>query len=157
MTSLHLELQCCAPALGSFLSWCILFYGSDVSFPTPIAGLFDALGKASPMCALLSQLDSLETFYHRLIGNKPVKQCPEDMLLLQQTFPLLYEIVSINCGERSVSWGLDCIYYWSVGKSKVRNSFSRNGSIPDAVQLDVHRNCNWMCAVLCNWMCAEMM
>ena len=53
MTSLHLELQRCAPALGSFLSWCISFYGSDVSFPTPTAGFFNALGKASPVCALL--------------------------------------------------------------------------------------------------------
>ena len=52
MTSLHLELQRCAPALGSFLSWSILFCGSDVSSPTPITGLFNALGKASPMCAL---------------------------------------------------------------------------------------------------------
>ena len=63
MTSLHLDLQCCAPASGSFLSWCIFFHGSDVSFPTPIPGLFNALGKASPVCALLPQLDSLETFY----------------------------------------------------------------------------------------------
>ena len=82
MTSLHLELQRCAPALDSFLSWCISFSGSDVSFPTPITGLFIALGKASPVCALLPQLVSLETFYYRLIGNEPVKQCPEDMLLL---------------------------------------------------------------------------
>lgn len=95
MTSLHLEFQHCAPALGSFLSWCISFYGSDVPFPTPMAGLFIALGKASLMCALLPQLDSLETFYRRLIGNEPVKQCPKDMLLLQQTSPLLFDIVSI--------------------------------------------------------------
>ena len=95
MTSLHLELQRCAPALGSFLSWCISFYGSDVSFPTPITGLFIALEKASPVCALLPQLDSLETFYCRLIGSELVKQCPEDMPLLQQTSPLLFDIVSI--------------------------------------------------------------
>ncbi|PFX17680.1 hypothetical protein AWC38_SpisGene17985 [Stylophora pistillata] len=95
MTSLHLELQHCAPALGSFLSWCISFNGSDFPFPTPIAGLFIALGKASLTCALLPQLDSLETFYRRLIGNEPVKQCPKDMLLLQQTSPLLFDIVSI--------------------------------------------------------------
>ena len=97
MTSLHLELQRCAPALGSFLSWNISFYGSDVSFPTPITGLFNALGEASP---LLPQLDSLETFYRRLIGNGPVEQCPEDMLLLQQTFPLLFDIVSIVEGDQ---------------------------------------------------------
>ena len=73
MTSLHLELQRCAPALGSFPSWCISFYGSDVSFPTTIARLFIALGKASPLL---------------------------DMLLLQQTCPLLLDIVSIVEGDQ---------------------------------------------------------
>ena len=62
MTSLHLELQRWAPALGSFLSWCISFYGSDVSFPIPIAGFFNASGKASLVYAHLPQLDYLETF-----------------------------------------------------------------------------------------------
>ena len=52
------------------------------------------------MYALLPQLDSLETFYYRLIGNEPVKQCPEEMLLLQQTFPLLFDIVSIVEGDQ---------------------------------------------------------
>ena len=100
MTSLHLELQCCAPALGSFLSWCILFYGWDVSCPTPTTGFFNAFGKASPACALLPQLDSSETFYHRLIGNEPVKQFPDDRLIFQQTFPLLFDIVSIMEGDQ---------------------------------------------------------
>ena len=133
MTSLHLELQRCAPALGSFLSWCISFYGSDVSFPTPIAGLFIALEKASPVCALLPQLDSLETFYRRLIGNGPVEQCPEDMLLLQQTFPLLFDIVEGDqLLETLTAFITDLL-------EKAKSPFSRNGSIPDAVQLDVHR------------------
>lgn len=104
MTSLHLELQHCAPAFGNFLSWWISFYGSDVPSPTPIAGLFIALGKASLMCALHPQLDStLETFYRRVICNEPVKQCPEDMLLLQQTSPLLFDIVSIVEGDHAAS------------------------------------------------------
>ena len=47
-----------------------------------------------------SQWDSLETFYRRLIGNEPIKQCPEDMLLLQQTFPLVLDIVSIVEGDQ---------------------------------------------------------
>lgn len=133
MTSLHLELQRCAPALGSFLSWSISFYGSDVSFPTPITGLFNALGKASPVCALLPQLDSLETFYRRLIGNGPVEQCPEDMLLLQQTFPLLFDIVEGDqLLETLTAFITDLL-------EKAKSPFSRNGSIPDAVQLDVHR------------------
>ena len=120
MTSLHLELQCCAPALGSFLSWCILFYRWDVSFPTPTTGFFNAFGKASPVRALFPQLDSSETFYCRLIGNEPVKQFPDDRLIFQQTFPLLFDIVSMHYGGRSASWGLDCsCYYWPVGKSKV--------------------------------------
>ena len=131
MTSLHLELQHCAPALGSFLSWCISFYGSDVSFPTPTAGFFNALGKASPVCALLPQLDSLETFYHRLIGNEPVKQCPEDMLLLQQTFPLLFDIVSIVEGdqlpEALTAFIIDLL-------ENAKSPFSKNGSLADAVQ-----------------------
>ena len=100
MTSLHLELQHCAPALGSFLSWSISFYGSDVSFPTPITGLFNALGKALPVCALLPQLESSETFYCRLIGSEPVKQCPEDTILLQQTFALLFDIVRVVEGDQ---------------------------------------------------------
>ena len=133
MTSLHLELQRCAPALGSFLSWSISFYGSDVSFPTPITRLFNALGKASPVCALLPQLDSLETFYCRLIGNGPVEQCPEDMLLLQQTFPLLFDIVEGDqLLETLTAFITDLL-------EKAKSPFSRNGSIPDAVQLDVHR------------------
>ena len=136
MTSLHLELQRCVPALGSFPSCCISFYGSDVSFPTTIARLFIVLGKASLVCALLPQLDLLETFYGRLIGNEPVKQCPEDMLLLQQTFPLLFDIVSIVEGdqlpEALTAFIIDLL-------EKAKSPFSRNGSIPDAVQLDVHR------------------
>ena len=87
------------------------------------------------MCALLPQLDSLETFYRRLIGNEPVKQCPEDMLLLQQTFPLLFDIVSIVEGdqlpEALTAFIIDLL-------EKVKSLFGRNGSIPDAVQLDVH-------------------
>ena len=133
MTSLHLELQCCASALGSFLSWCILFHGSDVSFPTPIPGLFNASGKVSLVCALLPQLDSLETFYRRLIGNEPVKQCPEDMLLLQQTFPLLFDIVSIVEGdqlpEALTAFIIDLL-------EKVKSLFGRNGSS--------QMLCNWM-------------
>ena len=87
------------------------------------------------MCALLPQLDSLETFYRRLIGNGPVEQCPEDMLLLLQTFPLLFDIVSIVEGdqlpEALTAFIIDLL-------EKVKSLFGRNGSIPDAVQLDVH-------------------
>ena len=107
-----------------------MFCGSDVSFPTPITGLFNALGEASP---LLPQLDSLETFYRRLIGNGPVEQCPEDMLLLQQTFPLLFDIVEGDqLLETLTAFITDLL-------EKAKSPFSRNGSIPDAVQLDVHR------------------
>ena len=74
------------------------------------------------------------TFF-RLIGNEPVKQCPEDMLLLQQTFPLLFDIVSIVEGdqlpEALTAFIIDLL-------EKAKSPFSRNGSIPDAVQLDVH-------------------
>ena len=52
------------------------------------------------MCALLPQLDSSETFYRRLIGNEPVKQFPDDRLIFQQTFPLLFDIVSIMEGDQ---------------------------------------------------------
>ena len=98
MASLHIELQCCAPALDMFLSWCLSFYGSDVSFPPPISALFIALGKSSPVCALLPQLDSLEELYQKLINNEPVKQFPHDILLLQQSSPLLFDIISIMEG-----------------------------------------------------------
>ena len=85
------------------------------------------------MCALLPQLDSLETFYHRLIGNEPVKQCPEDMLLLQQTFPLLFDIVSIVEGdqlpEALTAFIIDLL-------EKVKSLFGRNGSS--------QMLCNWM-------------
>ena len=88
------------------------------------------------MCALLSQLDSLETFYCTLIGNEPVKQCPEDMLILQQTFPLLFDIVSIVEGDQLP----EALFAFIIDLlKKGKSSFSRNGSIPDAVQLDVHR------------------
>ena len=52
------------------------------------------------MCALLPQLESSETFYCRLIGSEPVKQCPEDMILLQQTFALLFDIVRVVEGDQ---------------------------------------------------------
>ena len=98
--SLHIELQRCAPALDMFLSWCISFYGSDVSFPPPISALFIALGKSSPVCALFPQLDSLEELYQKLVNNEPVKQFPHDMLLLQQSSPLLFDIIRIIEGDQ---------------------------------------------------------
>ena len=58
------------------------------------------------------------------------------MLLLQQTFPLLFDIVSIVEGdqlpEALTAFIIDLL-------EKAKSPFSRNGSIPDAVQLDVHR------------------
>ena len=82
------------------------------------------------MCALLPQLDSLETFYRRFIDNEPVKQCPEDMPLLQQTFPLLFDIVSIVEGDQLpeilTAFIIDLL-------EKAKSPFSRNVSIPDAV------------------------
>ena len=85
------------------------------------------------MCALLPQLDSLETFYRRFIDNEPVKQCPEDMPLLQQTFPLLFDIVSIVEGdqlpEALTAFIIDLL-------EKVKSLFGRNGSS--------QMLCNWM-------------
>ena len=49
---------------------------------------------------LFPRLDSSETFYRRLIGNEPVKQFPDDRLIFQQTFPLLFDIVSIMEGDQ---------------------------------------------------------
>ena len=58
------------------------------------------------------------------------------MLLLQQTFPLLFYIVSIVEGdqlpEALTAFIIDLL-------EKEKSPFNRNGSIPDAVQLDVHR------------------
>lgn len=69
----------------------------------------------------------------RLIGNGPVEQCPEDMLLLQQTFPLLFDIVEGDqLLETLTAFITDLL-------EKAKSPFSRNGSIPNAVQLDVHR------------------
>ena len=99
MASLHVELQRCAPPLDSFLVWCISTYGTDVSFPPAISGLFVALGKSSPVCALLPQLDSVEALYEKLVNNEPIKQSPDDLLLLQQTCPLLFDTVSITEGD----------------------------------------------------------
>ena len=87
------------------------------------------------MCALLPQLDSSETFYHRLIGNQPVKQFHDDRLIFQQTFPLLFDIVSIMEGDQ-LPETLTAVIIDLLEKAK--SQFSRNGSIPDAVQLDVH-------------------
>ena len=98
LVSLHIELQRCAPALDSFLSWCIAFFGSDVPFPAPIRALYIALGKSSPVCALLPPLDSLATLYQKLMDNEPIKQFPEYMLLLQQCCPILFDIVRIIDG-----------------------------------------------------------
>ena len=97
MVSLHNELQRCAPALDMFLSWCISFY---VSFPPPISALFTALGKSSPVCALLLQLDSLKELYQTLFNNEPVQQFSHDILLLQQSSPLLFDIISIIEGDQ---------------------------------------------------------
>ena len=133
MASLHLELQRCALALDSFLVWCASFYGTDYPFPIPISRLFTALGKASTVCALLPQLDSLEEFYHKLIGNEPLKECPQDMLLLQQTSPLLFDVVSTVEGDKLpdalVSLILDVL-------EKAKTPFSRSVPGPDVEQLD---------------------
>ena len=58
------------------------------------------------------------------------------MLLLQQTFPLLFDIVSIVEGDQ-LPEALTAFITDLLEKAK--SPFSRNGSIPDAVQLDVHR------------------
>ena len=100
LVSLHIELQRCAPALDSFLSWCIAFFGSDVPFPAPVRALYIALGKSSPVCALLPPLDSLATLYQKLMDNEPIKQFPEYMLLLQQCCPILFDIVRIIDGDQ---------------------------------------------------------
>ena len=81
MATLHVELQRCAPPLDSFLSWCISNYGTDVSFPPSICALFTALGKSSPVCALLPQLDSVESLYEKLKNDEPIKQFPHELLL----------------------------------------------------------------------------
>ena len=82
------------------------------------------------MCALLPQLDSSETFYHRLIGNEPVKQFHDDRLIFQQTFPLLFDIVSIMEGDQLpkalTAFIIDLL-------EKAKSPFSKNVSIPDAV------------------------
>nr|XP_058959190.1 uncharacterized protein LOC131786193 [Pocillopora verrucosa] len=55
------------------------------------------------------------------------------MLLLQQTFPLLFDIVEGDqLLETLTAFITDLL-------EKAKSPFSRNGSIPDAVQLDVHR------------------
>ena len=58
------------------------------------------------------------------------------MPLLQQTFPLLFDIVSIVEGDQ-LPEALTAFIIDLLGKEK--SPFNRNGSIPDAVQLDVHR------------------
>ena len=73
------------PSFGQFfLSWCISNYGTDVSFPPSICVRFAALGKSSSVCALLPQLDSVESLYKKLKNDEPIKQFPDDLLLLQQ-------------------------------------------------------------------------
>lgn len=99
MASLHVELQRCAHSLEIFLLWCISTFGTDVPFPPAVSALFIALGKSSPVCALLPQWESLESLYEKLVNNVPVKQSPSDLLLLQQSCPLLFDIVSLIEGD----------------------------------------------------------
>lgn len=99
MASLHIELQRCATPLDNFLSWCISSFGTDVPFPSAVSALFVALGKSSPVCALFPQWESLEALYHKVVHNVPIKQCPSDMLLLQQSCPLLFDTVSFMEGD----------------------------------------------------------
>ena len=99
MATLHVELQCCAPPLDSFLSWCISNYGTDVSFPPSICAPFSTLGKSSPVCALLPQLDSVVSLYEKLKNDEPIKQFPNDLPLLQQTCPLLFDVISTVEGD----------------------------------------------------------
>ena len=83
------------------------------------------------MRALLPQLDSSETFYCRLIGNEPVKQFPDDRLIFQQTFPLLFDIVSIMEGDQ-LPEALTAVVIIDL-LEKAKSPFSKNVSIPDAV------------------------
>ena len=99
MASLHVELQRCAPSLEIFLSWCISTFGTDVPFPPAVSALFVALGKSSPVCALLPQWESLESLYDKLVNNVPVKQSSGDLLLFQQSCPLLFDIISLIEGD----------------------------------------------------------
>ena len=95
MVLLHMELQRCAPHLDNFLTWCTATFGTDVPFPRAISALFTALGKSSPVCALLPQFESLGELYKKLVDNIPIKQCPDDLLLLQQSCPLLFDIIGL--------------------------------------------------------------
>lgn len=99
MASLHVALQRCAPPLDSFLTWCISTFGTDVPFPRAISALFKALGKSSPVCALLPQWESLDALYKKLVDNMPIKQSPGDLLLLQQSCPLLFDTISFVEGD----------------------------------------------------------
>ena len=132
MTSLHLELQRCTPASYSFLIWCDSFYGTNDPFPIPISRLATTLGKAPPVCTLLPQLDTLEEFYHKLIGNEPLKECP-DMLLLQQTSTLLSDVASTVEGDELPD-ALSSLILDLLEKAKT--PFSRSGTRPDAEHLD---------------------
>ena len=99
MASLHVELQRCASCLEIFLSWCISTFGIDVPFPPAVSALFIALGKSSPVCAFLPQWESLESLYDKLLNSVPVKQYASDLLLLQQSCPLLFDIISLIEGD----------------------------------------------------------
>ena len=65
LSSLHVELQQHAPPLDNFLIWCVSTFGADDPFPPAISALFVALGKSSPVCALLPQWKSLESLYKK--------------------------------------------------------------------------------------------
>ena len=71
-----------------------------MSLSKPLSAFFTAQGISSPVFSLLPQLDSLEELYQKLINNEPVKQFPQDILLLQQSSPLLFDIIGIMEGDQ---------------------------------------------------------
>ena len=108
--------------------WCL--------FSNTYCWTFQCIRKSFPGVCTSPPIGLLGNILPQTLGQWTSQAVSWRHALLQQTFPLLFDIVSIVEGdqlpEALTAFIIDLL-------EKVKSPFSRNVSIPDAVQLDVHR------------------
>lgn len=87
------KLSRCYPAWAGFLDCCTNQNGRDVPFPMGISNFILAVSK-STLCAILRPIDEPQDLCQKILQGHNVKEHPEDMLLLQNKCPFLFELLA---------------------------------------------------------------
>ena len=83
--------------LKLFLNWCIPTFG--FIWPTGVVSFILAIAKNSPICAIFHADSHLTTLCHRLLIAYPIKKHPVEFQLLNDTCPLLCELICAIPGD----------------------------------------------------------